>query len=246
MSLHRTFHATRVRGDGVVFRLRQRIHARGSRSTIRSSAPTDYGLRRSSVTRFGSAVRRPSMMPTTRLWTVELEDVDVAVREIWVEMFRYQGQARAAGAFHLRPARRVWVGPAELSIASGDISAGGHDVMHGVKGRIGCRVDDFDVQAVTGAEVFRYISARTRMTAQVAGLRRSTSLFADPSRGFRVTDGSGPIDADVAIEHGVFTPDTRLAFRTQHIGVAVGEAHFRLDGELALLPTGRPLDPKVA
>jgi len=234
---HRTFHATRVRGDGIVFRLRQRIQPEAAGRPFVGALPPISGFADPPLRDSGP---HPPPLDDAHyaLWTVLVEDVDVAVHEIWVEMFRYQGHARAAGAFYLRPARRAWVGPAELSIASGDITAGAHEVMHGVEGRIGCRVDDLDIQAIAGANVFRYISARTRMTGQVTDLQEVTRLLAGPSHKLSLSGGGGPVDVDAAIEHGVFTPDTRLEFRTQHIGVTIDQARFRFDGELALLARG--------
>ena len=53
------------------------------------------------------------------LWTIHVEDVDVEVREVWAQMMRYEGDAHVVGAFRLRPAKRVWVGPADLEFRDG-------------------------------------------------------------------------------------------------------------------------------
>ena len=72
--------------------------------------------------------------------------MDVAVHELWVQMFRYQGTARATGAFRLVPATRLWVGPATLHFASGSVVTGPDDLVTNIEGTVDCTVHDFDVQ----------------------------------------------------------------------------------------------------
>ena len=67
---------------------------------------------------------------------VHMDDVDVQARELWAQMFRYEGDACVRGAFRLRPAKRLWVGPAELSMNGGKLDTGPHDVLHDMEGTL--------------------------------------------------------------------------------------------------------------
>ena len=103
--------------------------------------------------------------PQYKLWTVHLDDVDAEATELWVQAFRYRGKGRARGEFELKPARRLWVGPASLELQSGLLSAGAYRVASGLHGRIECTVHPFDVRAPVGMAVFRYISAHILLAA---------------------------------------------------------------------------------
>jgi hypothetical protein len=94
----------------------------------------------------------PSAME--RLVSVFLEDVDVGVDELWMQQFRYLGDARAKGAFRLDPMRHVWVGPASLELGSGQVVVGGEPALQRFSGRVDCTVSPFDVAPTNGLDVF--------------------------------------------------------------------------------------------
>jgi hypothetical protein len=231
--VHRTLHVTRVRGSGVAFRFRHRITPDYADAPTVAALPPIGELDDPPI-RLAGPPPPPLDEAHYNLWTVHIDDVDVGMRELWTQMFRFQGEGRARGAFRLRPAKRLWVGPAELTIRSGDLTTGSHGVLHGVEGMLTCTVDDFDVQPVHGMEPLRFVSARLRLSAQVPSLEAINYLTA-PSSTFRLADGSGALDADVAIDHGVFTPDSHLSYRTDHVGIETESIQGHLDGTLSLL-----------
>jgi hypothetical protein len=133
----------------------------------------------------------------------------------------------------------VWVRGAKLVFASGDMTTGPHDVLHDVRGALTTEVDDFDVEHSHGMEVFRFISARLDLTGQVPSLE-AANFWAAPSNSFRLSGGMGDADIHAAIDHGVFIPDSRLAFRTRHVGVAIDNYEFHLDGDVSIAATAPP------
>ena len=145
---------TRVRGDGVVFRIRHRVAPeRAARPEVAALAPIPE-FETPAV--FEATVPKPPISDQEYdLWTVELGDVDVGVSELWVQQFRFRGSARAHGAFRLKPARSLWVGPAELELGSGRLSAGAETVAENLEGRIDCQVSPFDVRVPEGRQVLR-------------------------------------------------------------------------------------------
>jgi hypothetical protein len=234
--LHRTFHATRVRGEGLSFRFRHRIEPESAGLPFVRALPpvppfADPPLRET------GPPKPPLDEAHYNLWTVHIEDVDVGVREVWAQMFRYEGTARALGAFRLRPAKRIWVGPAELRMEGGTLASGPEQAASSIRGSITCKVDDFDTEAVHGMEPFHFISARTKLELEVPNLA-AVDFLAGPQASFALEDGSGAIDVDAALDHGVFTGDTRLAYRTSHLGFATRSVKFQLDGDLTLSAEG--------
>ncbi len=129
------------------------------------------------------------------------------------------------------------MGPAELRVERGTLTTGPYEAASAIDGTIDCKVDDFDTEPVFGMEPFRFISARARLNLQVPGLD-PVNFLAAPGGKVELEDGSGELAMDVAIDHGVMTPDTWLAYRTGHLGVATPFAKFRLDGELGMSAFG--------
>jgi hypothetical protein len=236
----RTFHATRVRGSGVSYRFRHRIEHEALGLPFVAALPPIPEFNDPPLREFGPP-EAPLDEAHYNLWTVH---VDVTVNELWAQMMRFEGEAHVIGAFRLRPAKRLWVGPAELEFRSGSLSTGPHDMLRGMEGKLTCKVDDFDVEPVHGMEPFRFISTRLQLAAEVPHLD-AVNFLTEPSPDFDLRDGSGLIDVDFAIDHGVVTPDTRLAYRTDHLGVRNPKLPFRLDGEMGLIVTGPAKKPGV-
>jgi hypothetical protein len=237
----RTFHATSVRGTGVSCRFRHRIEHEALGLPFVAALPPIPEFHDPPLREFGPPTA-PLDEEHYNLWTVHIEDVDVTVRELWTQMMRFEGDARVVGAFRLRPAKRLWVGPAELHFRSGSMTAGPHDVLRSMRGKLVVKVDDFDVEPVHGMEPFRFISARMQLGAEVANLD-VVNFMSEPSPAFDLRDGSGLVDMDIAIDHGVFTPKTRLNYRTGHIGVQNTKLPFRLDGEIGVIASGPAAEP---
>jgi hypothetical protein len=237
----RTFHVTSVRGTGVSYRFRHRIEHEAMGLPFVGALPPIPEFNDPPLREFGPPAA-PLDEAHYNLWTVHIEDVDVTAREVWAQMMRYEGEARVVGAFRLRPAKRLWVGPADLEFRGGKLTSGPDEVLRDMRGKLTVKVDDFDVEPVHGMEPFRFISARLKLAAVVANLD-AVNFLSGPSPDFEVHDGSGLIDMNVALDHGVVTPETRLVYRMGHIGVDNAKLPFRLDGEIDLLALGSASEP---
>jgi hypothetical protein len=165
-----TFHATEVLAAGIVFRFRHRIRPESADRPHVGAYPPIDGFEDPPLRESGPPPP-PLDEAHYNLWTVHIENVDAGVSELWAQMFRYVGDGRVRGAFRLRPAKRLWVGPAELEFRKGEITTGGHDVLRDVEGTLSCKVDDFDTESAVGLDPFRHISSRLQWSAQVANLQ---------------------------------------------------------------------------
>jgi hypothetical protein len=242
----RTFHATSVRGSGLVFRFRHRINPESLASAPWVSAYPPIPGMADPPLREASAPTPPVDEAHYKLWTIHLENVDVDAREVWAQMARFQGQAHVHGQFQLKPALHLWVGPpAELTFASGNVSVGPYDVFRDWRGTITALVDPFNVNTLEGMQVFRQISARVTVSAELAGLDVG-SLFAPD---LELADGSGAFDLDLGLEHGVVAADSSMLLRSHHVAMRAGDKSFNVFGSIALAAGGaeayRATDPKL-
>jgi hypothetical protein len=146
------------------------------------------------------------------LWTLHIEDVDVEVAELWAQQFRYLGHGRARGAFELKPARHLWVGPAMLELSPGRLLSGPDaPLLADFGGHIGCTVHWFDVRVPQGLEVLRNISTELDLRGRVSGTD-VVRLFAAPEADVRVDQQGGRLSVRVGVDHGVVTRAVASSF----------------------------------
>jgi len=224
--VHHTFHASHLRGDGVAFHLRHRVDP-WSKSDPAVGAFAPFPEFPGPAV-FEAYVPEPPIPDDQyRLWTVHLDDVDVGVSEAWVQAFRYRGRGRAQGQFQLKPARTLWVGPASLSLEPGIVTAGAYRVAPGLRGHIDCTVHPFDVRVPQGMAVFRFISAHVQLDSPELD-PQVIALFAGDT-GLKASSRRGSLHVDVATDHGVFTPQTRVEVVEQGVELSVPQLELNAE-----------------
>ena len=229
--IHHTFHGSHLRGEGLSFRMRHRVDPWAQHEpAIGAFAPIPE-FRAPAV--FEAYVPEPPIPDAVyNLWTIHLDDVDIGVKEAWVQAFRYRGKGRARGKFELKPARRLWVGPASLELEPGLLSAGGYRVAPGLHGRVDCTVHPFDVRVPTGMAVFRYISAHIRLAAP----ELDPQVFALFAPSPQVSSAGGSLQLDAAIDRGVLTQQSRFELLQRAFQLRAPE--LELDAERLALHAG--------
>ncbi len=205
----RVFHVTKLRGSGLSLHFRNRVQPEDAKRPYVSALPPVPG--------FGDPPLYAAYVPTPplsdedyNLWTVHIEDVDVHIKELWAQQFRYLGHARARGAFRLKPARSLWVGPATLDLDPGRLLAGPDTTfLDDFGGRIACTVHRFDVRVPKGREVLRNISADIDLQGKVAGTG-VFDLFTDPAAEVHVDQQGATLAVHVSVDHGAAKPKSHI------------------------------------
>ena len=226
----RAFHAESVSGDGAVFRFRHRVDPWSRNDpSVRALAPISE-FPGTAVFEAG-APEAPLTDEKYDLWTVHLENVDVGVSEVWVQQFRYVGSGRARGAFRLRPARTVWVGPASLTLESGRLTAGHYRLSPALAGRVECVVHPFDVRKPDGREVLRFISARVDLRAPGFS-PAAIELFLPQENTSAIAEG-GDLVVNARMDRGTILSPSELVLRQR--GLVVEHPRGKLEFERAAL-----------
>lgn len=203
----KVFHASHLRGEGVVYRMRHRVDPLKKHDPDVGTYPPIPEYETPAV--FEARVpERPLSDAEYNLWTVHIDDVDARVAEVWVQAFRYRGKGRVRGQFQLMPARNLWVGPALLELEPGLLTAGAYHVASGIHGRIECIVHPFDVRGPKGFEPLRFISAHVRLDSAEFD-PRAFALF-DRESVTRFSSASSSLHLDVQTRHGVITQESRV------------------------------------
>jgi hypothetical protein len=201
----RVFHATQVRADGVAFALRRRIPKPRITPDRLEGLPPIAGFGPVPVGEEGPEDDLPDWR--YRLFTVWLEDVAAQrVRRVWVDGLRLEGDARVAGAFYLKPIRRVLVEPAELQAESLAISERTVPVARALKTRLRVRLGPFDPRGITPAKVAPLLDLEAAAAGRLAGVE-----FLSRAAGIPLSGGEGPVRFDVRVTRGIVQPGSELA-----------------------------------
>src|SRR5262245_12128401 len=162
----RRFHVLRLDVDGLSFRLRKNLRPDDPRPTPVALQPPILGF--SDPPRPAPARERRSLKNP---WTVRIDGISIdRLSEIWVDMYRFQGNARLAGRFRLRPGLEAEVGPATIDFDSGQVRLGREPVLDVAPSRLTCRIEPWDPRVVKGDAVWQSLSGEVRMDGRVERL----------------------------------------------------------------------------
>ncbi len=229
------FYATEVRGEGLVFRFRHRIQPEAKDAPSVRALPPIPGF--SDPPLFLAWAPEPPI-PDARynLWSVHLEDVDIGAKELWVQQFRYLGRARATGSFALKPARRLWVGPASLVLDGGRVVVAGKDMFKGFAGKLECTIDPFDVRVPEGLAVLREVSTRVELKGDVVG-NEFLGVFLPVKSDTHVDLAGAHLVITAGIKRGVITESSRIALTGDTLKASMSSLAVAVDGPWSVLAT---------
>ena len=235
--LKHQFHGSHLRGEGTAFRMRNRIDPWTKNDPdVAYFAP--FPEFRSPAVYEAYVPEAPISDAAYNYWSIYLDDVDVGTSEVWVQAFRHRGHGRARGQFALKPARKLWVGPASLDLDPGTLSAGPYRIATGLHGRVDCIVHPFDVRGASGLAPLRHLSARLRLDAPTLDPQVYALFAGEPAP--QVTSANGSLHLDVEMRRGVLAPGGRLDIVEN--GVELRTTQGDLSSERIELHAGTPGD----
>lgn len=216
---HKVVHARSVQARGVSFRQRFRLDGADVAHRTTYALPPIEGF--DQVPLKSNIYFGPTDDAHYDLFTFDFEHVDVTgVRELWVQDYRFAGDAHAQGSFYLRPARKLTVGPASLDIYKGDMHLGPDPVMEGMTGTIHTTIDMFDPRSVTGAEVFdKFTFVDARIDARVPSYAFLEHRYLEGEKPPQLTGGAGSLHLDVRIRKGELESGTDVTLDQKNLGV---------------------------
>lgn len=227
--LRKEFHATRVRAEGLVFRLREKVAKKEYSEAHQKRVPPIPGF---SDPPWKTAEESPTKKKG-HPWAVRIENLLAdPTPDLWIEIYRFRGHARVTGGFDLRPHVQASIGPAAVEFLRGRFElAPGQAILSAASGRGDCVFERFDPNAVRGQEIWRKISGNIRVEGRAEDLR-FLNHFLRRTREPRLEGGGGKARFAVSIDHGIGKGGgdfqfSRVSFRYPE-GVVAGRAAGRL------------------
>lgn len=224
------FHASHVRGSGITFFMRR---------TVLSPLATDaYVEYLPPIDELGPPGIRPSEGPYAgtwldkdwHLWTVRLDNVIAEhVHEIWFDSGRFEGDARIAGGFYLKPIRDVEVGPITLDTRQGAVKWKGDWLLSPLELRASMHLEPLDPRTATDEDLLGRLSIDAEGVATVP----SAGLFPSPD-GVRAS-GVVTIDAfALRLVRGVAQEPTRIDAGAKDFEVRAKNGNLRGAAHIAI------------
>ncbi len=216
--VRRRFHATRLRGRTLRFRLRERLTPEEATPARLARYPRIEGN------------AGPPLLPTTPPppepakgpWRVVVDDLEMAmVEEIWIDSWKWNGKGRVTGAFELLPGREARVGPARLEVASGELRYGEVKVAERTLGTVWCDFPRFDSRNNAGNEVWKILSGGSTLAADLDSL----ACLSPDSGGPRLSGGAGSIRERIRLKDGVGS--VHLSVTARDVKILEGKREFR-------------------
>ncbi len=202
--LHKQFHATRVRAEGLVFRLREKQKKSELSAAHVARLPSIPGFSDPPLTSPAKEPPRLSEREKRRFWSVHVENlVADPTPDIWIEIYRFRGRARVTGGFTLRPHVRASIGPAAVEFLSGDfLLAPSEPMLSAASGHGDCVIDPYAPDEVRGPEVWRKISGSIRTRGRIEDLRCLNHYLRHAPEP-RLSGGGGKADVTFRFDHGI-------------------------------------------
>jgi hypothetical protein len=168
------FHVLSARGSGITFRLRRRVESPRATPEYVAKLPPIAGLPTLAFAPDEPPGKDVWSDADYHLWTVHLEDLVAAdVREIWIDTARFEGQARIAGGFYLKPIRTVAVGPVHVDLAPGGrVAMAGQPTVEELFGNFAFTLTPLDPRVAVGVDVMHHASLYTDLRANLPDFGR--------------------------------------------------------------------------
>lgn len=143
-----------------------------------------------------------------KLWSVELDDTEGTVSELWFDEYHYRGNAHVDGKFRLDPLRRLDIDATRLELRGGELSVGPDTIAKDVVGSLKITVPSLDVSKLELAALLHATDVRFELSTSLLAV--PLSLYADDVA--RVGPGGGRLEIAVGLVKGAPTPGSRLSF----------------------------------
>jgi hypothetical protein len=224
------FHPTHIRGKGLVILVRSRLTPEEATPRRLSFLPPIAGFPAPPLREPG----QKALPPTGSEWTIGLEDVDVdGVREIWVDEYRYTGDATLTGGMLLHPRRRFEVFPSSLEVRSGTLRLSEEPLAASVRARLDAVIHPYDLREESGDAVLRFLTGTGRAEGRIESIHFLNGMLDTPPT-LQLEGGTGALAAELALDRASGTGV--LGFSAKEIQAVMPEAEMtgEAEGQLRL------------
>lgn len=167
-----------------------------------------------------NVIREPTAKQTEKEdpdWTVKVEGLDVAVKELWFFEYRYLGKGHLRGGFMVGP-NVMQVQTAVQDLGPGELRFGANDtVATGLQGQITADIPRLNPKEHADAGFMELVTARVNLRSDVQSLANVGAYF--EAEGLEVSKGKGPLAVDLFLDRGKLGSKSHLSYQTDSINL---------------------------
>jgi hypothetical protein len=161
-------------------------------------------------------------------WTIQIENVSAGLRELWIQEFRYAGNAHVTGGFLLKPAERIWVERAAVRFDRAPLRWGKDEPLFAsIQGNVEAYIRDHDLRGRSADQLLEQLTAHASLGAEVTSLGFMQGFVAPES--VALGGGAGRVDVNLKVARGVLLPGSDARYGTGHLTVRTGSVMLKGD-----------------
>ena len=230
--IKRRVHVTKLAAHDVTYQMRVQVKdTKGIERRVKAYPPLP-GLPGANSVREPTAKKTEEQEPD---WTVRVEGLDIAVKELWFFEYRYLGKGSLRGGFIVGP-DVMQVETAVQDLGPGELRFGEKEtIASGLQGQITADIPKVNPKQHADASFMELVTARVNLRTMVESMVSLGSYF-EP-QGLELSKGKGPLAVDLFLDRGKLGSKSHLYYQTdalnlKGIGFGVG-TDWQLDFDAA-------------
>lgn len=228
----RRVHVTKLAAHDVIYQMRVQVKDTKNIERRVNAYPPLEGLPGANVIREPTAKATEKEEPD---WTVRVQGLDIAVKELWFFEYRYLGKGHLRGGFLVGP-DAMQVETAVQDLGPGELRFGEKEtIATGLQGQINADIPKLNPKEHADASFMELVTARVNLRALVESMTNIGSYFEQER--LEISKGKGPLVVDLYLDRGKLGSKCHLNYQTdainlKGIGYGVG-TDWQLDFDAA-------------
>ena len=220
--LNNTFYATNLKGEGLVFRLRERLDDEKIKPETAALMPPIPGYDSIAL----SPVPPPAKPLRVRLGSLHVTNLS----EVWINEMKFDGRIDVDGSFEFEAFKFVEVPGVELNNVALQLTRAGKPMVKISSLVLKASLDEVSLVKVDTEKMLNGITASIAMQAQTQNIGFINSMIHDPD--LILQEGSGKVTLDLSLRDGAFQDGSTVAFDTSRVVMQL--PFFELAGRAAI------------
>jgi len=212
--IKRRVHVTKLAANEVLYQMRVQVNdTKGIERRVKAYPPLE-GLPGKNVIRVETAAKTEEQDPD---WTVVVEGLDIAVKELWFFEYRYLGKGHLRGGFTIGPSV-MEVKTAVQDLGPGELRFGAKEtIATGLQGQISADIPRVNPKEHADASFMELVTARVNLRSMIESMTSLGSYFEDQH--LELSKGKGPLAVDLYLDRGKLGPKSHLFYQTDALNL---------------------------
>ena len=210
----RRVHVTKLAAHDVIYQMRVQVKDTKNIERRVKAYPPLSDLPGANVVREPTAKATEKQDPD---WTVKVEGLDIAVKELWFFEYRYLGKGHLRGAFLVGP-DVMQVETAVQDLGPGELRFGAHETFAtGLQGQITADIPKLNPKEHADASFMELVTARVNLRSEIESMTSLGSYF--EAQKLEISKGKVPLAVDLYLDRGKLGSKSHLYYQTEAINL---------------------------